>query len=350
MLSYLETAEGFIQLAQMKFDESYANWEILPNGVQLRMMDIGVLEVRVPDALVSKPANNAIVISCGIHGNETAPIEIVSRQISQIVTGVITPRVNILYLLGNPESMKISKRFVDINMNRLFQQAYLSYERTPENQYELDRAASLEGYVTDFFENNAEGTKTHLDLHTAIKPSFHKTFAIRPFGQGTIADDSKKLLIALGIEAVLQHNKESTTFSYFSSETFKAEAYTLELGKVKPFGENNPEDFKLAIECLDVLIQHQSIADTDTCKLVEYKVVAEIMRNSEDFKFYVDEKVENFTAFPQGYLIAEDFNYNYRVAFEEESVVFPNIQVPVGQRVAVMVTKVNDESKLVRSL
>ena len=86
------------------------------------------------------------------------------------------------------------------------------------------------------------------------------------------------------------------------------------------------------------------------------------MKNSDEFKFYIPDNVENFTVYPQGYLIAEDFDYDYRVVFERESVVFPNINVPIGQRVAVMVrlyentlkvneyTAVNDLERLSREV
>ncbi|TQV87350.1 succinylglutamate desuccinylase [Aliikangiella coralliicola] len=336
MLSYLEVENGFIEISKLTGQSFSTEWTPLPNNVRLRMLDVGVLQVK-PAA----QSHSDMVISCGIHGNETAPIEIVSGLISQIVTGAIEPKVNLLFILGNPESMKISERFVSINMNRLFDGAHANYELNEENRYELERAERLESLVTSFYGEHQGNCRMHLDLHTAIKPSFHKTFAIRPFENSPITDDSRKLLVAMGIEAVLQHNKPSTTFSYFSVKRFYAEAYTLELGKVKPFGENNPEDFAAAINCLQNLIKGEAVEEPDVGALIEYKVVAEIIRNSDDFKFYVPDDVENFTAYPQGYLIAEDVDYNYRVAFEEESVVFPNTNVPVGQRVAVMVTKAN---------
>ena len=338
MLSYLEVQDGFTQLAKQPHNPAFEAWVELPNRVKLRMLDAGVLQIRP-----AEPSESALVLSCGVHGNETAPIEIVAAQISKIVTGAIEPKAELLYILGNPESMKIAQRFVSINMNRLFAGAFKNYQLTNESRYELERAEALENYITDFFNASPNARKMHLDLHTAIKPSFHKTFAIRPFQASPISKQSQKLLIALGIEAVLQHNKTSTTFSYFSVEKFSAEAYTLELGKVKPFGENNPDDFAAAIHCLDRLVQDQEIDGHNSNRLIEYKVVAEIMKNSEDFKFYVPDNIENFTAYPQGYLIAEDYDYNYRVAFERESVVFPNINVPIGQRVAIMVTEVNQE-------
>lgn len=336
MLGYLETQDGFIQLSQEDYNPDFENWVLLPNGVKLRLLDSGVLEVSP-----AKNSNKVYVLSCGVHGNETAPIEIISHQISKIVTGSIEPKYHLLYILGNPESMKIADRFVSINMNRLFAGAFKKYEVTQETRYEIERAEALEQYVSNFFNKHADATKTHLDLHTAIKPSFHKTFVIRPFSSSPINPQAKKLLLALGIEAFLQHNKPSTTFSAFSVEKFSAEAYTLELGKVQSFGQNNPDDFKAAINCLDHLIQDQNIPEHQPENLIEYKVVAEIMKNSDEFKFYVPDNVENFTAYPQGYLIAEDFDYDYRVVLESESVVFPNINVPIGQRVAVMVRQVN---------
>ncbi|WP_196138084.1 succinylglutamate desuccinylase [Aliikangiella sp. G2MR2-5] len=338
MLSYLEVNNGFIELSSKKNAEIAPEWLQLPNKVSLKYLCQGILEVK-PAQLAKK----SVVISCGVHGNETAPIEIVSGLISRIVTGSIEPKVNLLFILGNPESMLISQRFVEINMNRLFNKAHQNYELNEKTRYEIERAIVLENAVSDFYERYNTTSKQHFDLHTAIKPSFHKTFAIRPYNNMPMERESKKLLASMGIEAVLQHNKPSNTFSAFSVETFDAEAYTLELGKVKPFGENDMQDFCKAIECLDNLVQDKAIGGASSTDIIEYKVVAEVIKQSENFKFNVAEDVPNFTAFPQGYLIAEDDNYNYRVAYFEEAVVFPNPNVPIGQRVAVMVTRISED-------
>ncbi|MGX5201767.1 succinylglutamate desuccinylase [Aliikangiella sp. IMCC44632] len=337
VLSFLEVKDGFIKLSQQPHNATFEDWVTLPNQIALKQHDSGVIRVKPV-----KPSTQALVLSCAIHGNETAPIEILSELLSKIVLGYLEPKVNVLFILGNPESMKISQRFVEINMNRLFNGAYKDYPKTEQNKYELERAKDLETYVSQFFNDFPEANKRHLDLHTAIKPSFHQTFAIRPFDNHPITKAHKALLSAAGIEAVLQHNKPSTTFSAFSVSQFGAEAYTLELGKVKPFGENNVADFAKATQCLELLLQDKALTDYGSENVIEYKVVAEIIKHSEEFKFYVSESVENFTPFPQGFLIAEDVDFNYRVAFNQEAVVFPNINVPVGQRVAVMVTKVDN--------
>jgi succinylglutamate desuccinylase len=346
VLNYLETDDGFIKLSSKTDEQTQAlladiTETVLPNLVTLNYLERGILQI-TPKQTAKDLTNTKIVISCAIHGNETAPIEIVSRLISEIAKGKIEPQVELLFILGNPESMLIGDRFVSINMNRLFAGAYKKYTVDQTNQYELKRAEQLEQIVSDFFADNdptQPSIKQHFDLHTAIKPSYHKTFAIRPHCASAISQASKDLLSAMGIEAVLQHKKVSTTFSYFSVEKFNAEAYTLELGKVKKFGDNIKQDFVKAEDTLTALIKNQPIQTNSENDLIEYKVVAEIIKNSEDFKFYIEDNVENFTPFPQGYLIAEDIDYNYRVAFEQESVVFPNVNVPVGQRVAVMVAK-----------
>ena len=45
MLGYLETQDGFIQLSQEDYNPDFENWVSLPNGVKLRLLDSGVLEM-----------------------------------------------------------------------------------------------------------------------------------------------------------------------------------------------------------------------------------------------------------------------------------------------------------------
>ncbi|MEI8634489.1 hypothetical protein P4S72_25615 [Vibrio sp. PP-XX7] len=59
------------------------------------------------------------------------------------------------------------------------------------------------------------------------------------------------------------------------------------------------------------------------------------LRNSKKFSddFYfpdIDAQVKNFTAFPQGTLIAKDGDVEYRVQHEQEWLIFPNAGVRNG--------------------
>ena len=119
----------------------------------------------------SKP-NKRIVLSCGVHGNETAPIEICDDLVKGILTGNITLAHDVLFLFGNLPAMDIAERFVEENMNRLFSGAHSKGEGLVNA--ERVRAKQLEDAVASFFKAG-EGTRYHYDLHTAIRASKMKS-------------------------------------------------------------------------------------------------------------------------------------------------------------------------------
>ncbi|TMP70203.1 succinylglutamate desuccinylase, partial [Pseudoalteromonas ruthenica] len=53
-------------------------------------------------------------------GNETAPIEICDQLIQSIIKGELVLKQRVLFIYGNPKSINIAKRFVEENLNRLF--------------------------------------------------------------------------------------------------------------------------------------------------------------------------------------------------------------------------------------
>ena len=63
---------------------------------------------------------NFILLSVGVHGNETAPIEIIDQLVSDIFAGKIVVKQNLLIVIANLQSIKASCREVVENMNRLF--------------------------------------------------------------------------------------------------------------------------------------------------------------------------------------------------------------------------------------
>ena len=66
-------------------------------------------------------------------------------------------------------------------------------------------------------------------------------------------------------------------------------------------------------------------------------MVHEIINTGEHFSFHVPDDVANFTAYPPGTLIWEDETTQYHVGEVPESIVFPNRDVPIGQRVGLLV-------------
>ncbi len=94
---------------------------LLSNGIAVNVSAPGIIEFT--------PANNnearkKIVLSCGVHGNETAPIEICDELVKNILTEKLVIAHHVLFLFGNLPAMDIAQRFVEENMNRLFSGAH----------------------------------------------------------------------------------------------------------------------------------------------------------------------------------------------------------------------------------
>ncbi|MGE9295842.1 MAG: succinylglutamate desuccinylase, partial [Puniceicoccales bacterium] len=87
----------------------------LDNGTELQLWDSGVL--------VAEPAqagDKQVVISCAVHGNETAPIELLRDMVADVRSGKLQLAHRTLFLIANPASINAGRRFVEENMNRLF--------------------------------------------------------------------------------------------------------------------------------------------------------------------------------------------------------------------------------------
>ena len=178
------------------------------------LLDTGILLIEPNTLTGNANYQKNIIISSGVHGNETAPIEIVQQLVRDIITAKTQVKQRTLFIIGNPVSMNISKRFESENLNRLFCGKYQNID----NCFEKERAQSLESYVTDFFNQQPDATNYHYDLHTAIRASKHEKFAIYPY-QGDKPWDKEQLSFMhhCGVSTILFGHGPSGTFSYFSS-------------------------------------------------------------------------------------------------------------------------------------
>ncbi len=66
-----------------------------------RWLGEGLLEC-TPHAQYDK----AVVLSAGVHGNETAPIELLSQLCTDLFAGRLNLAVRLLLVLGNPYAMR----------------------------------------------------------------------------------------------------------------------------------------------------------------------------------------------------------------------------------------------------
>ncbi|QYJ84560.1 succinylglutamate desuccinylase [Shewanella mesophila] len=347
MSQALNLSKDFLQftLANPKAIDEPLSFNI-DEHTDVEVWDTGVIvfEPRIEAADASGGAVKSIVLSSAVHGNETAPIELCNSLITALLTGKLVCRHRVLFLIGNPPAIHNGTRFVEENLNRLFSGAHSQGEGLVNA--ERMRAKKLEQYVDRFFNSDkTNGSRCHYDLHTAIRGSKHEKFAIYPYRHGKpYSQEQLMFLSACGINTVLFHHEPTTTFSYFSWNNYQAEAFTIELGKVMPMGQNDMTRFISLKEMLCRLITGKALElDTfDENKLNLYQVNRSINKHFDDFEFTFANNVENFTSFPKGYVLAKEGGQDIKVEAPNEAIVFPNANVPIGQRTVLCLIPAND--------
>ena len=315
-----------------------SKFELPWKNCHAHLLDTGVLLVE-PLQKVTDLKN--IVISAGVHGNETAPIEILNQITKDIALGNLEIQHRVLLIIGNPLAMVQGKRFLHENLNRLFS---LNKPREQEN-VEYLRSLKLKSLIDSFFNANKEPSQLrhnnfHYDLHTAIRDSVHEKFAIYPHKEDkSYSLDQLQFLRTSGINTVLFSHAPASTFSYYSSKLHGAHAFTIELGKVRKFGENDMGKFTKISKSLRCLMEGKSIATKpfldDDFNLFE--VCHEVIRTSKNFRFFMEDNVQNFTSLPDNTLLWKDNDTDYRTVGNQEAIVFPNPNVPIGQRVVLVI-------------
>lgn len=316
----------------------------LENGTEIQIWDTGVMYCQ-PRLC----GQQDIVLSSGVHGNETAPIELCSQLLNEVLSGKLQLTERLLFIFGNPPAINAGVREIQDNLNRLFS-GHHSKEPGVQSA-ERERAKKLEAYVLKFFDDAPTGLRERklYDLHTAIRGSRFEKFAVYPFLHG--ADWSKnqfEFLKACGANTVLLMQTPASTFSYFAAQSCKAHGFTIELGKARPFGQNDMSRFAEADAAIRALI---SGGDTVTTEFSEadfnlYEVRRSINKSTEAFKLHFADNIENFSSFEVGTLLASDAGVEYKVEVEGEAIIFPNPKVAVGQRAMLMVKPVSVAGKV----
>ena len=116
-----------------------------------------------------------------------------------------------------------------------------------------------------------------------------------------------------------------------------ATSFTLELGQVKPFGENNVDEFASIISGLTALISDTRDLTMLPSIVERFSVVGEVAKQTESFRLCFSDDTVNFTEFQKGDILAIDHNYQYVVSANGERILFPNENVAIGQRALVIV-------------
>lgn len=292
---------------------------------------------------------DSVLLSAGVHGNETAPIEILNNMVNDLIRGDVVLSVRLLVMLGNIDAVKSGERYLELDLNRLFSGQHAKFPDGAETQ----RAKQLEEVVSTFFEQTSHGRRFHFDMHTAIRESHHQRFALLPYKESTTGKTqgiySRTMfhwLGSVGIEAMVVNQAPSGTFSYFSSHYCLADSCTLELGKAKPFGKNDLSQFEGINQGVRSMISHgMALGDkeADTSGVKVYQVTQQLTKLTEAFELNFSDSVKNFTSFQYGDILAQDDDVTYKVEQPEEWVLFPNAKVRPGLRAGLMLVQVDQE-------
>jgi succinylglutamate desuccinylase len=342
---HLQQTGDFLTLTRQYPDElpSRCQFQLQHEGkpdLLVTVHQTGILEFSPLDQTLLSNAKD-IVLSSGVHGNETAPIEICDHLIKQILLGDLACFHRVMFIFGNPPAMNAGTRFIEENLNRLFSGGHSIDQGQGAGliNQERHRALALEKAVAQFFKQGEQYTETrqrfHYDLHTAIRGSKHEKFAVYPFLHGKPWNKQQiQFLGACGVNTILLSGSPTTTFSYYSSHQFGAHAFTVELGKVRPFGENDMTKFAQTQSTLAKLIANENLAlgDYRAEDFHIYKISQVINRQTAQFKLHFADDVENFTAFRQGDILATDGEKQYVARQDGEAIIFPNANVAIGQR------------------
>jgi succinylglutamate desuccinylase len=330
LIEQLITTGQFLQLSRFEPQMFNAPHDfILANGTRVQISSPGIILFEPPNS-----ATRSLVFSSGVHGNETAPIEICDQLVSQLLTAKLEAKQRVLFLFANLPAMDIAERFVEENMNRLFSGAH-SQGQGLCNQERI-RAKQLEQAVEQFFNDAEQGhEKIHYDLHTAIRASKNEKFAVYPFLHGQPRSKRQlAILSACGVNTILLSESPTTTFSYFSSRQCGAHAFTVELGKVQPFGQNDMTKFQQVSHTLTQLVtmREPPFAEFNPNDMYIYRVNQVINKHHDDFKLHFNDEIPNFTDFKKGQVIASEKDVTYCCQYDGEAIVFPNANVALGQR------------------
>ncbi|MET0388242.1 MAG: succinylglutamate desuccinylase [Polyangiales bacterium] len=318
----------------------------LPLGGHWRVLGDGMLELAPADT-AGRDAD--VLVSAGVHGDETAPIELCDLVIRDVAAGRLPLAARVMFVFGSLAGMRVGRRYLDDDLNRLFrplgvaEAAALAASPRPDS-VEGRRVVELEAAVRAFFRQGPAlrngGSRLHFDLHTAIRGSQFERFALCPFRSDGLWDREQLAWLAdNGVEAVLLNDRPAGTFSYFTSAELGVSALTLELGAARPFGKNDLSRFEAIDRGLRRLLSGaRKPRDTQRTPRM-FRVVHVLIKRTDQFRLHVADDVLNFTAFPRGTLIAEDGDQRYVTTHDDERVIFPNKHVKNGLRAGMMVVE-----------
>ena len=286
-----------------------------------------ILRVEALGVIIIEPKNRNhenLCLTTTIHGNETKPLKAVDLIFKEIIEEKIKVSRKILIVIGSPLVLKDGSRFIDRNLNRLFN------SKEQGEGYEFNRTKELKDIYNRFFKDK-KGLL--LDLHSAIKEAKYSRFGISPYKQ----EINYYILEQLGIEAIVRFNQKASSLSSYSYHILGIPCYTLEIDKVEDLSLEYKKE-SLYYGLVDLI--KAPIMSIKTTNIDTFKIYKKVIKESEDHEIFLKDNFKNFDKYNKNEKIASDAIQGNVVLEEDSYVLFPNIKVPIGSRSMLLLRRV----------
>lgn len=310
---------------------SYVCQQATRYEVEIKQHSAGILEL-IPATLTQ----HSLILSCAVHGDETAPIEVLDKILADIVCGKIHLTTHLVIIFANIAAIKQDKRYIDTNLNRLFTTDLLNNESLKYN-YEAIRAHEICFHLTTIYSCGRYFYRTHLDLHCSIKPSIYPVFAVKPVklvGRPLITYNTP---LIYPVQAIIHANKQSATFSFYTANVLACASVTLELGKSEKLFLNNPEHMAQIYEYLRLgLVSCKARASFCVQSKRHFLVSGEITKKTSNFHFVSPLSLINFQRLTPGQALTSDSDAQVICSLQDQFICFANQEVEIGHRAALI--------------
>jgi succinylglutamate desuccinylase len=113
---------------------------------------------------------------------------------------------------------------------------------------------------------------------------------------------------------------------------------------VYPFGQNDLSRFADLEKSLTLLMQDGVLAQSSLSNLHVFSVLNALIKDDESYVLNIADDMKNFTQFEKNYVLANSKKSQYQVEKTGDAIIFPNTNLPVGQRAGLMVRPIELEN------
>lgn len=282
------------------------------------------------EQLKGKKPGPCVLIIGSIHGNERIGEAVISKLSHDIKPENIFGEL--ILILGNPEAYTSDKRFIDFDLNRLFNSAQIAaLKKRPATSLnrEEKRALEIEPYLkkADYL----------LDIHSTIKPSVPFIYCDKIQGHFELAQLFETEYIVSTLPNFEISGLNSCTDNYVNNHGGIGITYETGWHKtatLSPEIMDKIYQFLQAVGSLESTNKLKSSTNSST----EISIYDQLIPKTSHFHFKKD--FVNFDVVEKGEIIAQDDKKNLK-ATKKSFIIFPKVDIVVGKPACYLGTKTN---------